>query len=150
MLVRVGPGYPGRSFLPRHPAGIFCLLYHSSPEISNKKAVRMRLYPRRCGRLLQQYPFCGIFFQNMQKNSFLENFSPGFFHSRTLCNHLFTPGLWKTLWKLWKTPCPMRFSTFPHFHNLLLLCKQTLQMFWNRTKNAFFRFCHLTQYKGKT
>lgn len=74
----------------------------------------------------------------MQKNSFFVPASSGFFHSNIQCNHLFTPGLWKTLWKLLKTPCPMRFSTFPRFHNALLLCKQTTEFFQIGTKTPFF------------
>ena len=106
--------------------------------------------PQGAGREWQKYPNSSIFFHQMQKNSFFAPASSGFFHSNTQCNHLFTPGLWKTLWKLLKTPCPMRFSTFPRFHNALLLCKQTTEFFQIGTKNPFFWKFSRPQYREKS
>ena len=112
------PGCPGPGPKLRFWHNIFAL-YHSFPEISNKNADKKGEKPVFFRRGRQGNPFWGIFFQNLQENSFFAPSCPRTFpHCRPL-QPPFPRGNVENSVETVKNPCPHAGFHFPPFSQWL-------------------------------
>lgn len=112
------PGCPGPGPKLRFWHNIFAL-YHSFPEISNKNADKKGEKPVFFRQGRQGNPFWGIFFQNLQENSFFARSCPRTFpHCRPL-QPPFPRGNVENSVETVKNPCPHAGFHFPPFSQWL-------------------------------